>query len=165
MTKQSIAVLAVASLSLCACATITRGTKEVMVIESNPIGAVVQLTNDKMEEEMTCTTPCTVKMSRKRGFDVVISKEGYETVETKVITQVSGGGAAGMAGNVVLGGLIGAGVDASTGAMNKFSPNPLVVALVPTDGSPAAPAAVEFELQEVPADEDVDVDMSTDLGA
>ena len=30
-----------------------------------------------------------------------------------------------MAGNVILGGLIGAGVDASTGAMNELVPNPL----------------------------------------
>ena len=34
-----------------------------------------------------------------------------------------------MAGNVLLGGLIGAGVDASTGAMNELVPNPLHVVL------------------------------------
>jgi len=42
-----------------------------------------------------------------------------------------------MAGNVLLGGVIGAGVDAGTGAMHSHKPNPLVVELTPidTDGS------------------------------
>ena len=35
-----------------------------------------------------------------------------------------------MAGNVIFGGLIGAGVDAATGAMDSHKPNPLVVQLV-----------------------------------
>ena len=38
-----------------------------------------------------------------------------------------------MAGNVLLGGVIGAGVDAGTGAMHSRKPNPLVVELTPID--------------------------------
>ena len=34
-----------------------------------------------------------------------------------------------MAGNVLVGGLIGAGIDAGTGAMHSHKPNPLVVTL------------------------------------
>jgi hypothetical protein len=34
-----------------------------------------------------------------------------------------------MAGNVILGGLIGAGVDVATGAMMELKPNPLTVKL------------------------------------
>ena len=123
---------------MCACATVTRGTKEVMVIESTPSGALVSLSNDKMSGAMTCTTPCTVEMPRKRGFEVTVEKEGYETIQTKVITQVAGGGAAGMAGNVLVGGVIGAGVDVASGAMNEFKPNPLVLTLVPLAVAPQA---------------------------
>ena len=36
-----------------------------------------------------------------------------------------------MAGNVLLGGVIGAGIDASTGAMHSHKPNPLRVTLNP----------------------------------
>jgi hypothetical protein len=36
-----------------------------------------------------------------------------------------------MAGNVVFGGIIGAGVDAATGATKQLKPNPVVVTLVP----------------------------------
>ena len=43
-----------------------------------------------------------------------------------------------MAGNLFLGGIIGAGVDASTGAMNDLVPNPIEVVLVPLGGPAAA---------------------------
>lgn len=39
-----------------------------------------------------------------------------------------------MAGNVILGGFIGIGVDAATGAANDLKPNPLHVMLDPDDG-------------------------------
>ena len=44
---------------------------------------------------------------------------------------MAGAGAAGMAGNIVLGGLIGAAVDAGTGATKQLKPNPVKVTLVP----------------------------------
>jgi hypothetical protein len=46
---------------------------------------------------------------------------------------MSGGGGAGMAGNVIFGGLIGAGVDATSGALKKLEPNPVVIQLVKED--------------------------------
>jgi hypothetical protein len=46
-----------------------------------------------------------------------------------VTNKVGGAGGAGMAGNVILGGLIGAGVDVATGAMLDLVPNPLVIKL------------------------------------
>lgn len=128
------AAMLCAAIPLCACATVTRGKTEAMVIQTTPPGALVTMTNEKMEVPVTCTTPCSVKMKRKRGFDVAIEREGYETVNTRIDTQVSGGGAAGMAGNVLLGGVIGAVVDGTSGAMNEFAPNPLVVTLVPVQG-------------------------------
>lgn len=46
---------------------------------------------------------------------------------------MSGKGAAGLAGNILVGGLIGVGVDAMTGATLDHSPNPALITLVPTD--------------------------------
>lgn len=118
----AVVVLAV----LCGCATITRGTKEVLVIESEPIGAKVTTSIG-----LVGTTPATFKVSRKGGFTVTIDKEGYQPVTVQVSSQVAGAGAAGMAGNIVLGGLIGAAVDAGTGATKQLKPNPVKVTLVP----------------------------------
>lgn len=108
------------------CATITRGTTEVLVIETTPPGADVELSNG-----MRCRTPCSLEMKRKKEVVVEISKQGYEPVKVNVLSQIAGAGAAGMAGNVLLGGLIGAGVDAATGATKQLKPNPVKVSLVP----------------------------------
>jgi hypothetical protein len=75
------------------------------------------------------STPCSVKMPRRSEFGVTITKPGYKTVTANVTNKVSGGGGVAMAGNVLVGGIIGAGVDVGTGAMLDLTPNPLVVTL------------------------------------
>lgn len=156
--------LVTALVPMCACATVTRGTKEAMVVQSTPVGATVTVSNDKMEAPVTCKTPCSVELKRKRGFDVRIEKEGYETVEAKVATQVSRGGAAGMAGNVLVGGLIGAAVDGTSGAMNEFNPNPLVVTMVPVKAPEAIAETMteeaDDEAEDTPEEESVILSMS-----
>lgn len=114
------------------CATITRGTTESFVIETKPTGAKASLSTG-----LFCNTPCSLKVKRRGDFVVTLEKEGYETVTATVTSSIDGGGGAGMAGNVLLGGVIGAGVDAGTGAMHSHKANPLVVELTPidTDGS------------------------------
>ncbi|MEM7099013.1 MAG: PEGA domain-containing protein [Pseudomonadota bacterium] len=111
---------------LSGCATITRGTNEAFVIETKPAGAEVSSSTG-----WSCVTPCSVKVKRRGDFVLTIEKQGFETLTTNVTSSVDGAGAAGMAGNVLVGGIIGAGVDAGTGAMHSHKPNPLVVELVP----------------------------------
>ena len=107
------------------CATVTRGTTEAFAIESNPPGAMVRLSTGQ-----TCQTPCSIKVKRRGDFVVGIEKDGYEEVTATVTSSIDSAGSAGMAGNVLIGGLIGAGVDAGTGAMHSHKPNPLSVNLV-----------------------------------
>jgi hypothetical protein len=59
----------------------------------------------------------------------VFEKEGYEASYATVMPQLAVGGGAGMAGNVVFGGLIGVAVDSSSGAMKDLTPNPVRVIL------------------------------------
>ena len=129
--------LAAACVLLSACATITRGTNQTFKIESTPSQADARLSTGQ-----TCVTPCEIRMKRKSDFVVTVSKEGYQTQEAPVHGVVKGGGGAAMAGNVIFGGLIGAGVDASNGSMMNLKPNPLQVTLVPVaSAEQAAPAA------------------------
>lgn len=124
------------------CATITRGTKDTLVVESDPAGANVTLSNGQ-----TGRTPTSFKLPRKDNLIVTISKEGYETLTVNVNSQVSGAGAAGMAGNVLVGGLVGVVVDPLTGAMKDLRPNPVKVTMVPlkkpepAEVAPTAPPA------------------------
>lgn len=120
-----ITMILIALALLSGCATITRGTTDAFVIESTPAGAAAHLSTG-----MTCTTPCTLELKRKTAFTVEITKEGYETVNANIVSTVDGAGGAGMAGNVIFGGLIGVVVDGNSGAMKSHKPNPLVVTLV-----------------------------------
>lgn len=118
------------------CASITRGTKDVLVVESDPPGATVKLSTG-----LTGKTPAAFKLPRKDALVVTIKKDGYETVTVRVTSRVSGAGSAGMAGNIILGGLIGAAVDAGTGAMLDLVPNPIFVTLVPLRSPPRRESA------------------------
>lgn len=124
MSIKLLATAAVILLTLSGCATVTRGTEEALVIESEPSGAQVKLSNG-----MTGTTPTSFKVKRKDNLIVTVSKKGYETASINVTSQVAGAGGAAMAGNVLVGGIIGAAVDASTGAMNELKPNPVKITL------------------------------------
>ena len=119
-----IFTLTILSLTLINCATVTRGRSQAWTVTSEPSNAEVSLSSG-----LSCTTPCTLTVNRRPGFAVTVSKEGYVTQTANVASQISGGGGTALAGNVILGGLIGAGVDASTGAMNELVPNPLHVVL------------------------------------
>lgn len=123
-----VAGLTLVSILLTNCATVTRGSSQAFTVTSQPNGAEVRFSSG-----LTCSTPCTLTMKRRPGFTVTVSKEGYETQTASVVSQISGGGGTAMAGNVILGGLIGAGVDASTGAMNELVPNPLHIVLDKAD--------------------------------
>jgi hypothetical protein len=138
--SRALIVVAIAA-SSAACATVTRGTSEAWTVETDPIGAKVVTTIG-----FACdATPCTFKMQRKSEFDVTITKPGYKTVTTRVTHQTAGAGAAGMAGNVLVGGIIGIGVDAVSGATQELKPNPLTIKLE------AEGAAVTEAQEPVPA--------------
>lgn len=124
-------------ISVSGCATVTRGTKDVLEIKTTPGGAQATTSNG-----FACATPCALKMPRRSEFDVDLSKAGYKPARVHVTSKVSGQGGAGMAGNVLVGGIIGAGVDIGTGAMLDLVPNPVEVVLEPAHGAiPAATVA------------------------
>lgn len=107
------------------CATVTRGTTSEVQIQSEPSGAAVETSlNHK------CTAPCTIKINRKEEFSVTFRLAGYEEQSIFVKTRVAGAGAAGLAGNVLIGGIVGIGVDAATGAILEHVPNPVVATMV-----------------------------------
>ena len=117
------------------CASVTRGWEEVVHITSNPSEAEARLSNGMM-----CITPCALKVNRKDEFSVRVSKPGFEPQEIAVKTRIAGTGAlAGVAGNAVLGGLIGFTVDAVSGAALDHCPNPVAVILTPIPGQGRRP--------------------------
>ncbi len=113
--------------SLAACATVTRGTNDAWVVNTDPSGASVTTSNG----HYCASTPCAIQMSRKSEFTAEIKKPGYKTASVSVSHKTAGAGAAGIAGNVLVGGVIGIGVDMVTGASQDLVPNPVSIKLEP----------------------------------
>ena len=118
-------VVIAAAAAVSGCATITRGTTDTWTVNTTPSGAAV-----KTSSGFACeSTPCTFRMQRKEQFDVTVTKAGYKTWTGHVTHKIAGAGGAGFVGNALVGGIIGAGVDVSSGAMLDLTPNPLDVKL------------------------------------
>jgi hypothetical protein len=121
-----IFAVAAAGVLVASCASVTRGTTNQVQVHSNPPEAQARTSMGH-----TCITPCTLQFSRKDEFTVLFTKQGFHSVEIPVKTQIAGSGAAGFAGNVILGGAVGMVVDASTGATLEHVPNPVSATLLP----------------------------------
>jgi hypothetical protein len=120
------------ALMLSGCATITRGTTNNVQFLSEPAGAEVSTTVG-----LSCVTPCTLAVPRKDAFSATFRLDGHETQQVFVNTVVEGGGAAGVVGNVIFGGIVGVAVDVSSGAANDHKPNPVSVIMKRNAPSPA----------------------------
>jgi PEGA domain len=119
------------AVALSGCATITRGTTDQIQIVSDPSGADVRTSLNQQ-----CVTPCTLQVARSDQFTVVFRKPGYEDQTINVTTKIAGTGAAGFAGNLLVGGIVGMGVDAATGATLEHVPSPVSAHLRPVGPAP-----------------------------
>ena len=105
---------------LTGCATITKGTTQVISLDTpGAPGAQCILTSSSVGTKQV-TTP--VNISLPKGSDnitVRCNKKCFQPGVGVISSNVEGM----TAGNVILGGVIGLGVDAATGAMNKYNSN------------------------------------------
>ncbi|TDW20455.1 hypothetical protein EV128_12585 [Rhizobium azibense] len=122
--KTKIAIAAAVLALLSSCASVSRGTTELVTIQSVPSGAKVTT-----DIGLECpATPCQLKVPRKKAFTATATLGG-KTGSIKVETVTSNAGRNAMAGNIIAGGLIGAAVDAGNGANKDHQPNPATIYL------------------------------------
>ena len=128
------------ALALGGCASVTRGWQDQMQFNSDPPGAEMRTSLG-----LICLTPCTLQVGRKDEFTATFSKAGFESQQVVVTTRLAPGGAAGFAGNVLVGGVIGMGVDVASGATLDHCPSPVTVTLKPLARGRRADAAPPFQ--------------------
>jgi PEGA domain len=134
ITMRTLFVTALAAtLFMGGCATITRGSSQTWVVETEPSGAEVKLSTGQ-----TCITPCSLNLKRKTAFTAEVVKPGFASKSAPVSSSMDGKGTLALFGNIIFGGVIGIGVDVVTGATNGLKPNPLKIDL--RDDAAAAPA-------------------------
>ncbi len=140
-------VLGVAALCvvLGGCASATRGWHEQIMLASTPSGATATMEGlmgpsaDQPTKSVSCTTPCSIQVNRNDNLTVKFEKDGFEPQAVALSKEVAGTGAAGFAGNILLGGLVGMAVDAASGASMDHKPNPVTVTLQPVAPPPPPP--------------------------
>lgn len=140
---------AIGLVALCAmlggCASATRGWHEQITLASTPSGATATMDGlmgtsaDQPTKSASCTTPCSIQVNRNDNLTVKFEKEGFEPQVVALSKEVAGTGAAGFAGNILLGGLVGMAVDAASGASMDHKPNPVTVTLQPIAPPPPPP--------------------------
>jgi hypothetical protein len=119
MGRSLAAFCGIITILLCSCSTIVKGTKQQVSVATPGVqGALCTLTSPAIGSR-TVQTPGNIVMPKsKHDVSVACAKQCYTdgvgvlASETEIMT----------AGNVVFGGLIGLGVDAASGAMNKYEP-------------------------------------------
>jgi uncharacterized protein YceK len=118
------------------CATIVKGTTQVVSIDTpGAPGAKCTLASSAVGT-MQIVTPATVTLAKgSESIQVRCSKECYSDGTGLIGSNVE----AMAAGNVIAGGVIGLGVDAATGAMNKYTEQNQI-SLVPIQGCRARSA-------------------------
>lgn len=114
----------VAALSVSGCATLVRGSKDTVRIESDPSGASVHLSTGH-----SGVTPTTLELPRKNVITVDFEKDGFDKKTVYLYPTKSKKGSLATGGNALVGGAIGGAIDGSTGAALDLLPNPLVVTL------------------------------------
>lgn len=133
MYSLRLAALAVATLLLCGCATIIDGTNQEVSFNSNPSGAKCELER-KREIIGRFETPQTINIKKtKHDINVTCNMEGFHESKGFMKSKIEDA----TWGNIVLGGLIGWGIDSATGSDNKYEKY-ITITMVPL-AQPAPP--------------------------
>lgn len=130
MARSMATFAAVFCLPLCACATLVKGTTQQIALNTPGVpGASCTLVSSAIGTKIV-TTPATLVLDKSQdSIAVTCKKECYQDGVAIIASNTE----AMTAGNIIAGGVIGLGVDAASGAMNKYNADNQV-AMIPIQG-------------------------------
>ena len=121
MKKAFIIILCLSQMFNAGCASIVKGTRQTVAVETNPPGATISIG----QTHETSVSPAQLTLKRKNEYELKIEKPGYRTEYVQVDRNLSGWFWA----NFVSWGLIGIIVDLTNGAGYKLEPKEVNVEL------------------------------------
>ena len=102
------------------CATVTTSPLQRVPVITDPSGAKVTTNTGHGD-----VTPCVLELERRKSHLLTIEKYGYKTAQVALKQTLCGA----TAGNLIVGGVIGLGVDVMTGSCFKLVPEEVNVIL------------------------------------
>jgi hypothetical protein len=106
------------------CATIVNGTSQTVAINTVPAGALLHL-----DDGTSFTTPASLKLKRNRDYTITFTKDGYHP-ETRLAGRTASWW---LAGNILVGGIIGLAIDVISGGGYRFHDEEVTVNLRPME--------------------------------
>ncbi len=117
-------------LPLAACATIVKGTTQIVAVSTPGVqGATCTLSSPAIGTHTIITPGTTTLEKSKDDINVRCTKKCYADGAGVISSNLQ----AVTAGNIILGGVVGLGIDAAPGAMNQYTPE-IQVVMTPTRG-------------------------------
>jgi len=107
-----------------ACSTIVKGTDHGLSVVTDPAGAACVLERKGMIIGAVNPTPGNAQISKtKHDVHISCTKEGYDDAVGVISSNFEGW----TLGNILIGGIIGLGVDAASGAMNEYDDQVIII--------------------------------------
>lgn len=125
---------------LAGCATIINGPNQSIPVATDPPHADVIVDGQTLGQ-----TPTDITLTRKRDHLVTLAKEGYRQKTVAVSNSIGYA----VWGNVIAGGMIGWGIDATTGSQNNLHPAVISVKLEPLTLSRRADISDEIQQRNI----------------
>jgi hypothetical protein len=150
MSKRLLALglVVLAGFQLSACASIVKGSTASVAITTPPTSGA-DCTLNSPEGTWQVTSPASITLPRsKHDIQVRCTKEGYQEAAAVLPSTFEGW----TLGNLIIGGVIGLGVDAATGALNDY-PNAFQVPMQKLEVLETTPAATAPQTTTPPATE------------
>lgn len=127
VARWALALLVLCCFTITGCATIVKGSTQTLTVQTEPDGANCELTREGQTIGAINPTPGTVQIDKnKNDIEITCKKKGY----SNAVVTVSSTFQSWTVGNILLGGLIGIAVDASSGAINEY-PSSVELKLMP----------------------------------
>jgi uncharacterized protein YceK len=132
------ALAAFAAVALSGCATVMEGTAQSVAVSTNPAGASCTIDRASTRLGAVPSTPGSIHMDKsKNDLTVTCTKQGYQPATISQSPRFQGT----TFGNIILGGGIGAIVDAASGANYEY-PAQVNLSLSTLEPVPAAAAVI-----------------------
>ncbi|HEY1836288.1 MAG: hypothetical protein WBQ17_12550 [Rhizomicrobium sp.] len=140
MKYSSLAALAAFGIALSGCASIVKGTSQTIAITTPPTSDADCVLSSK-EGNWTVRSPGAVTVEKsKEDILVRCMKPGWQDAAATIPSDFQGW----TLGNLLIGGVIGLGVDAATGAINEY-PHAFQVPMIPLNGYGAVLPQQQFK--------------------